>query len=84
MPSSLEQVVENIIEPNNEDNHDDFKIMKKFYPEHYDMLCQKGFYAYEFVDSNEKLDDPSYHRKKHSSLTQKELNISCSQIYDII
>ena len=33
-----------------------FNVMKANFPEHYDMLCQKGYYPYEWVDDISKLD----------------------------
>ena len=40
-----------------EDKYKNFTFMKpQQYPEHYEMLCQKGHYPSEWVDSIDKLD----------------------------
>ena len=31
-------------------------FMRTKYPEHYEMLCQKGIYPYDWVDNIKKLD----------------------------
>jgi hypothetical protein len=56
MPSSLEKLVENLQHP--EERYRNYNSMKREFPEHYEMLCQKGVYPYEFVDDISKLDHP--------------------------
>ena len=31
--------------------------MRKYYPEHMDILCRKNFYPYEYIDNDSKLDE---------------------------
>ena len=55
MASSLEKLVENLYDPS-EDKFQNFKFMKQNYPEHMELLCQKGYYPYEWVNGVDKLD----------------------------
>ena len=52
MASSLEKLVDNLYE--SDDKYKNFNFMKKEFPEHYSILCQKGFYPYECVDRLDK------------------------------
>jgi hypothetical protein len=54
MASSLEKLAENLYDK--EDKYKNFHSLKSIYPEHYELLCQKGFYPYEWVDDISKLD----------------------------
>ena len=54
MASSLEKLTENLYDK--EDKYKHFQFMKSVYPEHYELLCRKGFYPYEWVDDISKLD----------------------------
>ena len=54
MASSLEKLVENLYDE--EDKYKHFIFMKENFPDHYDILCQKGYYPYEWVDDISKLD----------------------------
>jgi hypothetical protein len=54
MSSSLEKLVENLYDK--EDKYKHFHSIKQHYPEHYELLCQKGYYPYEWVDHIDKLD----------------------------
>jgi hypothetical protein len=53
MASSLEKLVVNLFDKN--DKYINFKNMNKYYENELDLLCQKGFYPYEWVDSVDKL-----------------------------
>jgi hypothetical protein len=53
MASSLEKLVVNLFDKN--DKYINFNNMKKYYENELDLLCQKGFYPYEWVDSVDKL-----------------------------
>ena len=53
MASSLEKLVVNLFD--DKDKHVNFNHMKKYYSSDIGMLCQKGFYPYEWVDNVEKL-----------------------------
>ena len=55
MASSLEKLAENLYDK--EDKYKHFHSLKSIYPEHYDLLCKKGFYPYEWVDNINKLDN---------------------------
>jgi hypothetical protein len=54
MNSSLEKLTENLHDEN--DKYKNFNSIKSEFPEHYEILCQKGVYPYEFVDDISKLD----------------------------
>ena len=54
MASSLEKLAENLYDP--EDKFKQFHHIKNMYPDHYEFLCKKGFYPYEWVDDINKLD----------------------------
>ncbi len=56
-----------------------FKITKQFCPDHYDLLCKKGVYPYEWDDSIDKLDHKGlpptnsfYASLKQDTITDKE------------
>ena len=51
MAASLEKLVENLYDE--EDKYKNFNFMKQQYPEHYEMLCKKGHYPYEWVNNIE-------------------------------
>ena len=53
MASSLEKLVENLYDE--KDKYKNFKYMNKFYSQHMDLLCQKGYYPYEWMDDIEKM-----------------------------
>jgi hypothetical protein len=54
MASSLESLVENLYN-SGDDKYIDFPCMKQYFKEDMDILCRKGFYPYEFIDSDDKL-----------------------------
>ena len=68
MRSSLESLVHNLYDKGNKYKH--FTHMKKFYPQHIELLCQKHTYPYEFVDHISKLDHVGFPPKEafYSSL----------------
>ena len=54
MASSLDTLVKNLYDK--EDKYKKFKSMKRYYSgENLDLLCRKGYYPYEWVDSDDKL-----------------------------
>ena len=53
MASSLEKLVVNLFD--DKDKYVNFNHMKKYYSSDIGLLCQKGFYPYEWVDNVEKL-----------------------------
>ena len=54
MLSSLESLVNNLYDKENKYKH--ITDMKKYFPEHIELLCQNYTYPYEFVDHISKLD----------------------------
>jgi hypothetical protein len=76
---SLEKLVENLHGDSEDNRYDSFIAMKREYPEHYKMLCRKGFYPYEWVDDSEKMDynglppmDAFYSKLSQKRITAKE------------
>jgi hypothetical protein len=58
MASSLEKLAESL-KMKNGDEYEKFHHMKKFFtPEQMPLICQKGFYPYEFIDSIDKINHP--------------------------
>ena len=53
MGTSLEFLVGNLKTPEG-DAYQHFHAMKREYPEHYELLCQKGHYPYEWFDDEGK------------------------------
>ena len=53
MASSFEKLVVNLCDE--KDKYINFNNMKKYYSDDINLLCQKGFYPYEWVDSDDKL-----------------------------
>ena len=47
MASSLEKLVEHLHDEKDKAIH--FNHMNKFYSEHMDILCQKGYFPYEWM-----------------------------------
>ena len=74
MSASLEKLVENLYDK--DDKYKNFKFMKSIYPEHYDLLCQKGVYPYEWVNDISKLDHVGLPPREsfYSSLKQESIN----------
>jgi hypothetical protein len=74
MASSLEKLVENLYDK--KDKYTNFNHMKKYYNNELDLLCQKGFYPYEWVDSVEKLNHDGLPpiNEFYSTLSQETLS----------
>ena len=77
MASSLEKLVENLYDE--KDKFKNFTHMKKFYNEHMELLCQKGYYPYEWMDDMHKLKydglpaiDQFYSHLQQKPLTNEE------------
>ena len=77
MASSLENLAKNLHDK--EDKFKYFNFMKKEYPNHYELLCQKGHYPYEWVDDIKKLEYKGlpprakfYSALKQELITEKE------------
>ena len=74
MSSSLSELVKNLYDKN--DKYKNFMNMKKFYKSSMNLLCKKGHYPYEWVDSIEKLDYVGLPPKEafYSSLSQEGIS----------
>ena len=46
MSSSIEKLTETLYNKTNHDKYEKFYNMKKYFPEHMDILCRKGFSPY--------------------------------------
>ena len=75
MASSFEKLVENLYDPS--DKFKNFTFMQQNYPQHMELLCQKGYYPYEWVNDIKKLDhkglppkDAFYSSLKQESITE--------------
>ena len=77
MASSLENLVDNLYEKGAGNKYKNFDNMKKeFSPEHLDLLCRKGFYPYEWMDSAEKLNHKGLPAKEEFYSTLKKEGIT--------
>ena len=63
--------------------------MNKEYSNEIDMLCRKGFYPYEWMDNNEKLNydglpsvDNFYSTLKNENITEEDYN-HAKNVYEI-
>ena len=56
MASSLESLVENLYAKDEDDKYSMFAAMTSQFPEHMDLLCQTGFYCYEWFDNTYKFE----------------------------
>ena len=88
MNSSLEDLVKNLYDKDNEDKYINFPSMKQYYKDHIDLLCKKGVYPYEFIDNDEKLNYPGlpdksefYSKLSKSGITDEEY-IHAQDVYD--
>ncbi len=52
MSSSLESLVDNLKDKTNSN----FQSLKPQFPDHHEILCQKGFYPYEWFDNVNKFE----------------------------
>jgi hypothetical protein len=88
MASSLDKLVENLYD--DKDKYTNFNHMKKYYANHLDILCQKGYYPYEWVDNVEKLNHIGLPPKEefYSSLKQETLKDTeydhAKNVYDVL
>ena len=88
MSSSLEKLVENLYNKDPITKYDNFNFMKKEFNKDIDILCQKGFYPYEFIDNIDKLNheglpdiDKFYSQLYQKTLTEKEY-IHATKVYN--
>jgi len=80
MASSLDKLVENLYDK--EDKYKNFTFMKQFYGDNMNIICQKGFYPYEWVDSWDKLEnavglppiEDFYSRLKNENISVENYN----------
>jgi hypothetical protein len=75
MASSLDTLVKNIYEDG--DRYKKFNNMKRYYSgEKLDLLCRKGYYPYEWVDNDEKLNHVGLPGRDnfHSTLTKESIS----------
>jgi hypothetical protein len=73
MASSLEKLTENLYDK--DDRYKHFHNMKKHFNKYMDLLCRKGYYPYEYIDNDEKLDEIGLPPKEafYSNLTKKDI-----------
>jgi hypothetical protein len=73
--TSLENLVKNLYSNDANDKYKYFNFMKKEYPHKYELLCQKGYYPYEWFDSSKKFDHIGLPSKHHfySRLTREDI-----------
>ena len=62
MSSSIEKLTETLYNKTNQDKYEKFYNMKKYFPDHLDLLCRKGFYPYEWFDNNDKFNHIGCHQ----------------------
>ena len=77
MGSSLDKLTGNLYDK--EDKYKNFNFIKREIPENYELVCQKGFHPYEWVDGLDKLNykglpprEAFYSRLKRETITQEE------------
>ena len=56
MASSLEKLVEHLHNDDPVTKYDNFHLMKKEFGDDISLVCQKGFYPYEWMDNTDKFD----------------------------
>ena len=76
MASSLEQLVENLHNDNPTPKYDNFHFMKQEFGDDISLVCQKGFYPYEWMDDSQKLDQQGLPNIEsfYSQLSQKSIS----------
>ena len=74
MASGLEKLTQNLYDK--EDKYKNFHCMKKEYPKHYKLLCQKGHFPYEWFNDISKLNYKGLPpiNEFYSKLKQETLN----------
>ena len=72
MASSLESLVENL----KDETNSNFHCLKAEFPDHHRILCQKGFYPYEWFDNVNKFDFQGLPKidRFYSCLSQKHVS----------
>ena len=77
MGSSLDKLIGNLYDK--EDKYKNFNFIKREIPNNYELVCQKGYYPYEWVDGLDKLNykglpprEAFYSRLKQEAITQEE------------
>ena len=77
MGSSLDKLTGNLYDK--EDKYKNFNFIRREIPENYELVCQKGFYPYEWVDGLDKLNykglpprEAFCSRLKRETITQEE------------
>ena len=90
MASSLEKLATNLYDK--EEKYKHFHNMRREFPEHIDLLCKKGHYPYEWVDSHEKLNHVghpsigsfySHSRRKASPKMITSMQNTCMKPWDV-
>ena len=90
MEANLESLVEGLKNEDGNDKIESYNSMKKEYttPRHLELICQKGVYPYEWVDSEEKFKheglpprEAFYSKLRLSDITEKEYE-HAQQVYD--
>ena len=76
MKESLSKLTENLYEENGDDKYINFPNMKTFYNGNLPLLCQKGYYPYEWFDDESKFDHVGLPPREafYSTLTQETLS----------
>ena len=76
MASSLEKLVENLHNDNPTTKYDDFHFMKQEFGDDINLVCQKGFYPYEWMDDTDKLNQEGLPEIEsfYSQLSQKSIS----------
>ena len=77
MAAGLDKLAENLKDKDN--TFKDFNFVKKEYPEHFELLCRKGYYPYEWVDDIKKLNHKGlpprhdfYNKLKQELISEEE------------
>ena len=76
MASSLEKLVENLHNDDPLTKYDNFHFMKKEFGNDISLVCQKGFYPYEWMDDTNKFDHAGLPKigSFYSQLSQKSIS----------
>ena len=76
MKESLSKLTENLYEENGNDKYINFPNMKTFYNGNLPLLCQKGYYPYEWFDDESKFDHVGLPPREafYSTLTQEMIS----------
>ena len=76
MASSLEKLVENLHNDDPVTKYDNFHFMKQEFGNDINLVCQKGFYPYEWMDDTNKLNHEGLPNIEsfYSQLSQKSIS----------